>query len=188
MPPQRGAQKQQEQPQAAPTEDVVRPVAKPKPEPKSKLEPEPKSESKLEESKPKSEAKLTPALAGQHVDAAVKVFGGDDPISGVAKVFNQVASTLANVHPYAQAALGILTSFSLLFMNQANLDRAVSDPLDTVGIVYEGLMQENRISNLDEVALAAKIARAISDPVNFIINYSTARSFWKSCALVTFGS
>ncbi|KAI6131719.1 hypothetical protein EV401DRAFT_374350 [Pisolithus croceorrhizus] len=96
-PPQRGAQKQQEQPQAAPTEDVVRPVAKPKPEPKSKLEPEPKSESKLEESKPKSEAKLTPALAGQHVDAAVKVFGGDDPISGVAKVFNQVASTLANV-------------------------------------------------------------------------------------------
>ncbi|KAI6127288.1 hypothetical protein F5141DRAFT_1210672 [Pisolithus sp. B1] len=80
-----GAQEQQEQLQAAPTEDVAKSVAKPEPEPKSKLEPEPKPESKLEESKPKPEAELTLALAGQHVDAAVKVFGGDDPISGVAK-------------------------------------------------------------------------------------------------------
>ncbi|KAI6131092.1 hypothetical protein EDD16DRAFT_1723157 [Pisolithus croceorrhizus] len=176
---------------------VAKSVAKSEPEPKSKLEPEPKPESKLEESKPKPEAELTLALAGQHVDAAVKVFGGDDPISGVAKgaadavgivdtafsgiqtlreiFFNQVVSILANVHPYAQAALGILTSFSLLFMNQANLDGAVSDLLHTVGSVYEWLMQEDRISNLDKVALA-KIARAISDSAHFIINYSTTKS------------
>ncbi|KAI6123717.1 hypothetical protein EV401DRAFT_2195822, partial [Pisolithus croceorrhizus] len=130
-----GAQDQQEQPQASPAKNAEKSVAKPEPESKPKLEPEPKPEPKLNP-KPKPEAEPTPASAGQHVDAAVQEFGAVDPISGIAKgaadavgvvnttvsdiqtlsdtylkpfkVFNQVVSALANVHPYAQAALGIL--------------------------------------------------------------------------------
>ncbi|KIK15143.1 hypothetical protein PISMIDRAFT_335548, partial [Pisolithus microcarpus 441] len=147
-----------------------------------------------------------PKSAGQHVDAAVKKFVGLDPMSGITKgavdgvgivntafsdvqtlsdtylkpfkVFNQVVSALANVHPYAQAALGILTFTSQLFVNQADLDKAVSDLLDTMRSVYEWLIQEDRIRNLNEDALAM-IARAISDSAHFVINYSTTKSFWK---------
>ncbi|KIK14898.1 hypothetical protein PISMIDRAFT_342730 [Pisolithus microcarpus 441] len=199
------AQEQQEQPQAAPTEHAEKSVDKPEPALKSKLEPESEPEPKLE-SKPKPEAEPTPTSAGLHVDAAVKEFGGFEPISGITrgavdsvgivnstfsevqtlsdkylkpfKVFNQVVSTLANVHPYAQVALGILTFTSQLFMNQANLDNAVSDLLDTMRSVYEWLIREDRIRNLDKDALA-KIARAISDSAHFVINYSTTKSFWE---------
>ncbi|KIK13811.1 hypothetical protein PISMIDRAFT_371754 [Pisolithus microcarpus 441] len=165
------AQEQQKKPQAVPTKDVRKSAAK------AELEPEPK---------PKLELEPTPASAGKDVDTAVKEFGGVDPISGIARgavdavstVFNQVVSTLANVHPYAQAALGILTSTSQLFLNQASLDKAVSDLLDTMRSVYECLVEQDKISNLDKVALA-KIARAISDSAHFIINYSTIKSFWK---------
>ncbi|KAI6149790.1 hypothetical protein BKA82DRAFT_3266918 [Pisolithus tinctorius] len=85
----------------------------------------------------KSIVKPTEASAGKGVGTAVKDFGGIDPIPCIDKgavavgnpsttlsevqnlsdtylkpfkVFNQVVSTLANVHPYAQIALGILTS------------------------------------------------------------------------------
>ncbi|KAI6095886.1 hypothetical protein EV401DRAFT_1160224 [Pisolithus croceorrhizus] len=120
-----GAQQQQEQPQAPPTEHAEKLVTKQEPEPKSKLQPEPES---------------TPAVAGRDIDAAAEKYSGVKPISNATtgvvgavgiinttasgiqtlndtylkpfKVFNQVVSTLANVHPYAQAALGILTSAS----------------------------------------------------------------------------
>ncbi|KAI5999205.1 hypothetical protein EDD15DRAFT_140743 [Pisolithus albus] len=121
-----GVQEQQELAQAAPTEHAENSIAKPEPELESELGP-----------KLKPDAQPTPASVGQDVDAAVKEFDGINPISGIAngevdavgivnntvsgiqtlsdtylkpfKVFNQVVSTLANVHPYAQAALGILT-------------------------------------------------------------------------------
>ncbi|KAI6114846.1 hypothetical protein EDD16DRAFT_1520919 [Pisolithus croceorrhizus] len=164
------AQEQQKQPHAVSTKDAGKSVAKPEP---------------------------TPASAGKDI-------GVVDPISCVAKgavdvvstvnttfsetqtlsdtylkpfkVFNQVVSTLGIVHPYAQAALGILTCASKLFLNQANLDKAVSGLLGTMRSVYKCLVKQDRISNLDRVALG-KIARAISDSAHFIINYSTTKSF-----------
>lgn len=112
--PDRGILQEKEEPHAISTEDAD--------ESTSKSEPEPD---------------LTAASAGMDVDAAVKEFDGVDPISPIAKgavdgvggadavfvgiqtlsdtylrpfkVFNQVVATLSNVHPYAQAALGILT-------------------------------------------------------------------------------
>ncbi|KAI5995172.1 hypothetical protein EDD15DRAFT_2257301 [Pisolithus albus] len=82
-------------------------------------------------------------LAGKDVHAAVHEFGSVIPISPVTKgavdgvgranaafteiqhlsdtylrpfrVFNQVVATLANIHPYAQAAIGILASVSLVY-------------------------------------------------------------------------
>ncbi|KAI5999220.1 hypothetical protein EDD15DRAFT_141510 [Pisolithus albus] len=75
-----GAQEQQKPPLPAPTEHAEKSVTKQEPEPKLALEPEPKLESK-----PKPEGEPTPASAGQHVDAAVKEFGGVDPISGITK-------------------------------------------------------------------------------------------------------
>ncbi|KAI6095118.1 hypothetical protein EV401DRAFT_2203018, partial [Pisolithus croceorrhizus] len=146
-----GGQDQQEQPQTAPAKNAEKSVAKLEPEPKPKLQPEPEPEPKLDpKPKPKPEPESTPAMAGRDIDAAAEKYSGVKSISNATtgvvgavgivntaasgiqtlsdtylkpfKVFNQVVSTLANVHPYTQAALGILTSTSQLFINQASLD------------------------------------------------------------------
>lgn len=62
-------------------------------------------------------------------------------------------------------------------MNQVNLDRAVSDLLDTVRNVYRWLLREDTISILDRAALAM-IAEAVSNSAHFVINYSTSKNFW----------
>ncbi|KIO01496.1 hypothetical protein M404DRAFT_726118 [Pisolithus tinctorius Marx 270] len=51
------------------------------------------------------------------------------------KIFNNVVTTIANVHPYAQIALSILTAASQLIITQANLDSAISELLKKVGSV-----------------------------------------------------
>ncbi|KAI6096657.1 hypothetical protein EDD16DRAFT_1732862, partial [Pisolithus croceorrhizus] len=201
-----GAQEQQEQPQAAPTKNLEKLAANPNLEPKPKLQPEPEPEPKLDpKPKLKPEPEPTPATAGHDINAAAKELSGVTSISNATqgvvgavgivnttasgiqtlsdtylkpfKVFNQVVSTLANVHPYTQVALGVLTSVSQLFLNQASLDKAVSDLLDTIRNVYEWLVHEDRISVLDKVALA-KIAEAVSDSAHFVVNYSTTKNFW----------
>ncbi|KAI6103306.1 hypothetical protein EDD16DRAFT_1715303 [Pisolithus croceorrhizus] len=192
-----GMQEQQEQPQAAPTKKLEKLAAKPNLEPKPKLQPEPEPEPKLDpEPKLKPESEPTPATAGHDINAAAKELSGVEFISNATKgvvgavgivnttasgiqtlsdtylkpfkVFNQVVSTLANVHPYAQVALGVLTSVSQLFLNQASLDKAVSDLLDTMRKVYEWLVHEDRISVLDKAVLA-KIAAAVSDSAHFVM-------------------
>ncbi|KIK15752.1 hypothetical protein PISMIDRAFT_16321 [Pisolithus microcarpus 441] len=135
------AQEQPEQPQVAPTKNAEKLVTRPDPEQKPKLEPEPEPEPKLDlKPKPKPEPEPMPATAGHDIDAAVKEFGGVNPMSDATKgivnavgivnttacgiqtlsdtylkpfkVFNQLVSALANIHPYARPALGILTSTS----------------------------------------------------------------------------
>ncbi|KIN97417.1 hypothetical protein M404DRAFT_1006058 [Pisolithus tinctorius Marx 270] len=96
------------------------------------------------------------------------------------QVFNEVVTTLSNVHPYAQIALGILTAASQLLMKQANLDKAVSGLLQTIRSVYEFLTEEDTINNIDNMKdTLAKIARVISDSAQFIKDYSETKSFWK---------
>ncbi|KAI6147837.1 hypothetical protein BKA82DRAFT_33971, partial [Pisolithus tinctorius] len=45
------------------------------------------------------------------------------------KTFNSVVTTIAQVHPYAQIALGILTAAAQSLINQADLDNEVSNLL-----------------------------------------------------------
>ncbi|KAI6167656.1 hypothetical protein EDD17DRAFT_855067 [Pisolithus thermaeus] len=96
------------------------------------------------------------------------------------KVFSSVVNTVAQVHPYAQIALGILTAAAQSLINQANLDRDVSDLFGTVRAVYEFLLEDDTIQNINGMkATLGKIARATSDAARFIKNYSETTSFWK---------
>ncbi|KIK20401.1 hypothetical protein PISMIDRAFT_12997 [Pisolithus microcarpus 441] len=176
-----GAEEQRVTSGAAPAQDVVT----------DQVEPEP-----------------TLASAGKVVDAAVIGFDNLDPTSRISKgavdfvgrvdaafigienlsdrylkpfrVFNQVVATLTHVHPYAQIALGILTSAAQLIINQANLDKAVSDLLDSMRSVYEFLTEEDNINNIDRMrGTLARLAQAISDSALFIKDYSATKSFWK---------
>ncbi|KAI6167685.1 hypothetical protein EDD17DRAFT_1892968, partial [Pisolithus thermaeus] len=96
------------------------------------------------------------------------------------KVFSSIVNTVAQVHPYAQIALGILTAAAQSLINQANLDRDVSDLFGTVRAVYEFPLEDDTIRNINSMtATLGKIARATSDAARFIKDYSEATSFWK---------
>lgn len=96
------------------------------------------------------------------------------------KVFNAIVTTLSNIHPYAQIALGILTAASQVLMRQVNIDSAVSGLLDTVKRVYEFLTEDEQLSKIESMRdTLSKIAQVINDAVQFIANYSATKSFWK---------
>ena len=61
---------------------------------------------------------------------------------------------------------------------QANLDQSISDLLLKVQNVYEFLLEENMLSNLDTMKdTLARIAQVISNCAQFIKNYSETKSF-----------
>ncbi|KIM63729.1 hypothetical protein SCLCIDRAFT_116601, partial [Scleroderma citrinum Foug A] len=85
------------------------------------------------------------------------------------------ADVCAQIHPYARMALGILTSAA-----QANLDQSVTDLILKVHNVYEFLLEEDTLSNLDVMkGTLARIAEVISNCAQFIKNYTETKSFWK---------
>ncbi|KIN99576.1 hypothetical protein M404DRAFT_1004516 [Pisolithus tinctorius Marx 270] len=96
------------------------------------------------------------------------------------KIFNSVVTNIANIHPYAQVALGILTAASKLIITQANLDNAISGLLEKLGSVYKLLLEEDMMKKFDDMRdTLAKIARVVSDAAQFVANYTETKSFWK---------
>lgn len=96
------------------------------------------------------------------------------------KAFGSVVTTIAQVHPYAQIALGILTTAAQSLISQANLDRDVFDLLGTVRMVYEFLLEDDTIQNIDGMKeTLGGIAQVIRDVAWFIKNYSETTNFWK---------
>ena len=68
--------------------------------------------------------------------------------------------------------------FRQLIIMQANLDQSISDLLLKVQNVYEFLLEENTLSNLDTMKdTLARIAQVISNCAQFIKNYSETKSF-----------
>ena len=61
---------------------------------------------------------------------------------------------------------------------QANLDQSISDLLLKVQNVYEFLLEEDTLSNLDVMKdTLARIAQVISNCARFIKNYPETKSF-----------
>lgn len=144
------------------------------------------------------------AVAGGKVDVATKAFDEIDPISQIStaavkfaggadtgfidiqnlstmylqpfRVFNRVVTTLANVHPYAQVALGILTAVAQLLIRQANIDKGVYTLLDAIRGVYEFLTEDDTIRNMQSLRQTlGKIAQVVSDAAQFITDYSATK-------------
>ncbi|KAL4081810.1 WD40-repeat-containing domain protein [Scleroderma yunnanense] len=99
---------------------------------------------------------------------------------GPLKTFNTVVGTIANINPYTQMALGLLTSAAQLVITQTNLDSSMSSLLAKVRSVYEFLLEEDTRTNLETMKdILARIAQVISNSAQFIKNYSEIKSFWK---------
>ncbi|KAL4074511.1 WD40-repeat-containing domain protein [Scleroderma yunnanense] len=95
------------------------------------------------------------------------------------KTFNSTVST-TNIHPYAQMALGVLTSAAHSIIMQANIDNLVSGLLPKIQNVYEFLLEPDTLAHLDAMKdTLAHIAQVINDCAQFIKNYSEIKSLWK---------
>lgn len=67
------------------------------------------------------------------------------------KTFNSVVTTLGKVHPYAQMALGILKAAAQLIIAQVILDSAMFTLLEKLGSVYEFLLEEDTIGEIENM-------------------------------------
>ncbi|KAI6158277.1 hypothetical protein BKA82DRAFT_2187176 [Pisolithus tinctorius] len=159
--------------------------------------------------RPADQTQSAPASAavGKDVDGAVKAFHDINPISPIGcgvisavddantrfteiqnfsdtylqpfKVFNEIVTTLSNVHPYAKIALGILSAASNLLISQVNRDAAVSSLLKKIRNTYEFLAEDDTMKNIDNMKnTLGMIARVISDSAQFIKDYSETKSFY----------
>ncbi|KIO07954.1 hypothetical protein M404DRAFT_378001 [Pisolithus tinctorius Marx 270] len=123
---------------------------------------------------------LATELVAQADTAAASVQNFSNTYLLPLKTFNSVVTGIANVHPYAQIALGILTAAAQSLLNQVNLDRDVADLLDTVKTVYGFLLEDDTIRKIDSMKeTLGKIAQVISDAARFIKSYSETKIFWK---------
>ncbi|KAI6158598.1 hypothetical protein EDD17DRAFT_1877351 [Pisolithus thermaeus] len=95
-------------------------------------------------------------------------------------LFNSVVTNIANAHPYARVALGILTAAANLIITQANLDSAVSGLLEKLGFVYELLLEKDTMKNIGDMGdTLANIAQVVSRAAQFVAGYTETKSFWK---------
>ena len=107
---------------------------------------------------------------------------------------NGRADVCTQIHPYAQIALGKLTSAAQvcfwsptarvshhcrqLIIIQTNLDQSISSLLERVQYVYEFLLEEDTLSNLDTMKdTLARIAQVISNCAQFVKDYSETKRF-----------
>ncbi|KIO00159.1 hypothetical protein M404DRAFT_770902, partial [Pisolithus tinctorius Marx 270] len=110
-------------------------------------------------------------LVGQ-ADTAVTRIQSIEAILQPLKLFNSLVTTLSNVHPYVQFALGILTAASQLLINQANLDNEVFGLLNTVKDLYEFLMEKDTIENMDGMKeTLRRISQEMSAAALFVVKY-----------------
>ncbi|OJA17233.1 hypothetical protein AZE42_00168 [Rhizopogon vesiculosus] len=76
------------------------------------------------------------------------------------KVFNSIATQIAEVHPHAKVALSVFTCASKMILDQADRDIAVSDLLKKVSDVYAFITEDETLTEIPSMqALYGKIAR-----------------------------
>ncbi|KIK17096.1 hypothetical protein PISMIDRAFT_15367 [Pisolithus microcarpus 441] len=119
----------------------------------------------------------TIGLVGQ-ADAAVTTIQNIETILQPLKLFNSFVTSLSNVHPYVQFALGILTAASQLLIDQANLDSEVFGLLNTVKDLYEFLMEKDILENIDSMKeTLRKISQEMSATALFVVKYCQKKNF-----------
>ncbi|KIM51381.1 hypothetical protein SCLCIDRAFT_1224567, partial [Scleroderma citrinum Foug A] len=94
--------------------------------------------------------------------------------------FNTVVSAIANVHPYAQIVLGLLSCAAKVIIAQTKLDDSVSNLLSKIASVYRFLLEPDTKANLNAMKdTLTHIAQVVSSCAQFIENYAETKSFWK---------
>ncbi|KAG2351399.1 hypothetical protein BDR07DRAFT_32913 [Suillus spraguei] len=97
------------------------------------------------------------------------------------KIFDEVIGKLADVHPYAKMALGVLSWAAKIIVAQADRDKAVLELLKKISEVYSFIMQDDMLNKISSMgAILAQISQQTRECANFIKNYSQTKNFCES--------
>ncbi|KAG2340093.1 WD40 repeat-like protein [Suillus weaverae] len=119
------------------------------------------------------------ALASDNLQSVSDTIDMFSTILGPLKVFNSIATGLADVHPYAKVALSIFTCASKMILDQANRDDAVLGLLTKISDVYAFIMEEEELAKIESMlAIYGNIAKQTLECADFISHYSETKSAW----------
>ncbi|KAG2112303.1 uncharacterized protein F5147DRAFT_792167 [Suillus discolor] len=97
------------------------------------------------------------------------------------KIFDTVIEKIANVHPYAKMALGILSAAAKIVLAQAERDESVHRLLQKLDEVYGFITQDDNLSKVESMHdVIGKIAQQTLECARFIRDYLETKSFCES--------
>jgi hypothetical protein len=96
------------------------------------------------------------------------------------KIFNDFIGRLADLHPYANIALGLLSYACETILAQTDRDQAILRLLEKLGQVYEFMMQDNTLGGIPSMkSIVERIAKQTLECSKFIKDYSATKNYWR---------
>ncbi|KAG2112309.1 uncharacterized protein F5147DRAFT_684598, partial [Suillus discolor] len=96
------------------------------------------------------------------------------------KNFDTAIEKIANVHPHAEMALGVLSAAVKIILAQAEHDESLQRLLQKLDEVYGFITQDDNLSKVESMHdVIGKIAQQTLECARFIREYSETKSFWK---------
>ncbi|KAG2340650.1 WD40 repeat-like protein [Suillus weaverae] len=123
---------------------------------------------------------ITVASAGQDAQTKLDVaYNFQDTYLKPLRIFDSVIGGIADVHPYAKMALGVLSCAAKIILAQADRDTAVLKLLDKLCEVYGFITQDEILGQISSMrAILGKISQQTREFAHFIKNYSETSNFW----------
>ncbi|KAG2339592.1 hypothetical protein BDR05DRAFT_938889 [Suillus weaverae] len=96
------------------------------------------------------------------------------------RIFDSVIGEIADVHPYAKMALGVLSCAAKMILAQTDRDAAVLKLLEKLCDVYSFVTQDEMLGQISSMgAILGKISQQTRECAHFIKSYSETKNFWK---------
>ncbi|KIK45029.1 hypothetical protein CY34DRAFT_574316, partial [Suillus luteus UH-Slu-Lm8-n1] len=129
---------------------------------------------------PLSGPAITVASVGQDGPADLDAADGfQDTYLTPLRIFDTVIGEIANVHPYAKMALGVLSWTAKIILAQTDRDKAVFELLKKLGEVYSFVTQNEKLSQIESMsAILENISKQARECARFIENYAQTKNFW----------
>ncbi|KAG2151029.1 uncharacterized protein EDB93DRAFT_1103260 [Suillus bovinus] len=122
---------------------------------------------------------ITVTSAAQDAQADLTAVDGfQDTYLKPLKIFDHVIGKIADVHPYAKMALGVLSCAAKIIIAQADRDAGVLKLLDKLCEVYSFMTQDEMLGKISSMsAILGKISQQTRECAQFIKDYSEISNF-----------
>ncbi|KAG2158604.1 uncharacterized protein EDB93DRAFT_1334537, partial [Suillus bovinus] len=127
-------------------------------------------------------AETAVSVAGDAESDLDDVDSFDDTYLEPLKIFDSIIDKIADLHPYAKIALGVLSWTAKIILAQTDRDREIYKLLKKLCRVYRFITQDGKLNqklSMRATRILGKISKQIRECANFIGNYSETSDFWK---------
>ncbi|KAG2087913.1 uncharacterized protein F5147DRAFT_658845 [Suillus discolor] len=95
------------------------------------------------------------------------------------RIFDNIIGKLADVHPYAKIALGVLSCASKMVIAQLDRDQAVHHLVDKLDQVYDFMIQDETLGQISSMRdILGQISQQTLECARFIRDYAETKSFF----------